>query len=161
MPNKRMAIFLSPRVLQVLPLPSIASRISKVVFHSEDTNIFMTIEQRCWTLFVYCPVTTRGPEVRQIDTIAPPVSYQPLLLSCGVAACQLDNGQVSRHEIEAVQVHEPEADDYNAHAHTRYVGTRQSVVVYLFVHAAQTFAKTYIHWPEVVLPSRLNQGSSP
>lgn len=107
-------------LLQVLALPGITSSVSKVVFHSEDPNIFMTVEQRCWTCFVYCPVTARGPEVLQIDAINPPVSYQPLLFSYGVVACQLDSGQVSRHDMDVVQVHDPEADDYDAEAHTRW-----------------------------------------
>lgn len=106
-------------LFQVLALSGITSSISKVVFHSEDPNIFMTIEQRCWTCFVYCPVTARGPEVQQIHSITPPVSYQPLLLAYGVVVCQLDNGQVSRHNIDAVQLHDPDADDYDAEAHTR------------------------------------------
>lgn len=89
------------------------------MFHSEDPNIFMTGEQRCWTCFVYCPVTARGPEVLQIDTITPPVSYTPLLFSYGVVACQLDNGQVARHEVDIVQVHDPDSDEYDAEAHTR------------------------------------------
>jgi hypothetical protein len=66
-------------------------------------------------------VTKRGPEVQILDTVTPPTPHHPLLLSCGAAVCQLDNGQVSHHEVSAVQVHDPEAEGYDAEAHTRCV----------------------------------------
>lgn len=94
---------------------------SNVVFHSEDPNVFMVIEQERWCCFVYCPVTARGPKVQQIDTVTPPVSCQPLVLSYGFAASQLDNGQVSRYTIGAFQEHDPHDKDYNAEAHARYI----------------------------------------
>lgn len=105
--------------MQVLPLPAINSSITRVIFHSEDSNIFLVATQQTWAIFVYCPITTRGPEVVQVHTSDAPTNSTPLLLSHGNIASQQDSGHVILQTVLALQEFDPDSTEYDAEAHVK------------------------------------------
>jgi hypothetical protein len=104
---------------QVLPLPAANSSITTVVFHSEDGSIFLVASQRAWTIYVFCPITARGPEVVLVHACDAPSSLPPLLLSHSTIAFRTDGGLAATQPVPELQEFDPDAPDYDAVAHVR------------------------------------------
>lgn len=88
--------------VQVVAIPEVTGIVKTVLFDSVDPNVFLVAEQRSWTVFVYAPVTVRGPRVRRLLATEADPAANPLVLAAGCVFAQMDTGEVITQDMPAL-----------------------------------------------------------